>query len=73
MRRPYIKLDICTHPEGIKPICKCGANAACPICGFGRGAHPCACTKDRIDRTIIKETAQKYSKMFAGAWTQLAK
>lgn len=46
-------ITICNHPKGIKPICRCGANAACPICGYGWGALPCDCSR-------IDVTAEKY-------------
>lgn len=64
--KSIIRSTICTHPEGIKPLCRCGQNAACPICGFGYGALPCQC--DRVN-----EITQKYKEQFQEAWEKLAK
>ena len=36
------------RPEAAKMIkCACGKNASCPVCGWGRGCHPCDCTPKR--------------------------
>jgi hypothetical protein len=56
---------VCNHPEGIKPTCRCGANASCPICGYGHGAYPCDCS--RVDMAV-----GKYKERFAEAWKALA-
>jgi len=32
------------HACVFEPICACGANARCKVCGQGYGAIPCACT-----------------------------
>ena len=51
--------EFCSHPE-LRPTawnqkrparakmtkCRCGANAICHICGWGRGRYPCDC--DRV-------------------------
>lgn len=63
--RPMYIFDVCTHPKGIIPTCRCGANASCPDCGYGRGAHPCDCS--RVDAAVTK-----YKDMFAEAWERLA-
>lgn len=63
-----LTITVCNHPEGIKPFCTCGANAACPICGYGRGASPCDCTADNLTVTV-----EKYKKRFSKAWKELAK
>jgi len=62
---PIIRSYICTHPQGIKPACACGANAFCPICGYGHGMMPCDC--NRVDLTV-----EKYKERFAEAWQALA-
>jgi citrate synthase len=69
MMKPYAVLTLCNHPEGIKPTCACGANASCPICGYGHGQYPCDCTRNRI----VKEAVDKYKKQFSQAWIELAK
>lgn len=50
----------CSHPEmivinapkpppaAIRYHCKCGANWGCPVCGWGAGSYPCACTRERM-------------------------
>lgn len=50
---------LCGHPEwmgpGDKPaatpvryFCQCGANWGCPTCGWGAGALPCRCDRERM-------------------------
>ena len=34
----------CSEPWKARQFCKCGANAGCPSCGWGKGQTPCACT-----------------------------
>jgi uncharacterized protein (DUF983 family) len=41
-----IKFFVETCPkcgQGIVKNCKCGANASCTNCGYGRGSWPCDC------------------------------
>lgn len=65
-----IKSYFCTHPQGIVPICACGMNAVCPICGFGRGAAPCNCNQGMTD-DAIKIVVEKYKNRFSAGWEKL--
>jgi hypothetical protein len=67
IKMTYTILGLCAHPEGIKPTCACGMNAACPICGYGRGASPCNCDRENISKIVAK-----YKDRFRDAWQDLA-
>ena len=69
MYKPMFKIIACSHPKGIIPTCRCGANTACPDCGYGQGASPCACSREDAKVTTA---AKKYSEMFSEAWKELA-
>ena len=61
----YQEFKPCTHPKGIIPTCACGQNAICPVCGFGKGAFPCDCSR-------VEQTVKKYKERFPEAWEKLA-
>jgi hypothetical protein len=43
--------------------CDCGTNWNCPICGWGFGAYPCECAKQRMGEAgIIGRTRKPYKK-----------
>ncbi len=53
----FTVIPLCNHPEGLKSLCACGENMACPICGYGHGVMPCSCDR-------VRQATEKYKERF---------
>jgi hypothetical protein len=49
-RYPMVHHPACPDPSKARAYCECGANGGCASCGWGKGAHPCRCQRERMKK-----------------------